>query len=236
MNNLTIPNHIALICDGNRRWARQRGLAPWRGHRAGAKATDNFVKWSLELEIPQISVWVGSTENISTRPKREVEELYKLYYEFLSQWEKDKTKSMLEKYKIKVRFIGDIEKLPSKLVRLMGKIMRNTTKNQKRVLNVLINYGGKFELLEAFKKVANKMLKAGKIEITEKDIENNLFVQTPIDLIIRTGGQSRLSNFMLWQGAYSEIYVTKTLLPDFSKKEFMKAIRWFSKVKRNFGG
>lgn len=196
---------------------------------------DNFVKLCLDLKIPQISVWIGSTENISKRPKREVVELYKLYYEFLSKWEKNETKSLLEKYQIKVRFIGDIEKLPRKLFRLMGKIMRSTAKHQKRILNIMVNYGGKFELLEAFKKVAKKMMEVGKIEVTEKDIENNLLVQTPVDLFIRTGGQSRLSNFMLWQGAYSEIYVTKILLPDFSKKEFMKAIKWFSNVKRNFG-
>lgn len=172
---------------------------------------------------------------MSKRPKREIQELYKVYYHFLSQWEKKKNKSLLEKYQVKVRFIGDIEKLPSKLVKLMGEITRKTAKYQKRILNVLINYSGKFELLEAFKKLANKMLELGKVELTEKDVEENLLVPTPVDLIIRTGGFSRLSNFMLWQGSYAEIYVTKTLLPDFSKREFVKAIRWYSSVQRNFG-
>ena len=113
--------------------------------------------------------------------------------------------------------------------------MQKTAKYQKRLLNVLINYGGKFELVEAFKKLASKIVKAGRIEINEKDIEENLLVNSPVELIIRTGGFSRLSNFMMWQAAYAEIYVTKKLLPDFSKREFMKAIRWYSSVKRNFG-
>ncbi len=228
-----IPNHIALIPDGNRRWARKRGLPPWRGHWAAEKVMDGFLNWCLELGISQVTIWIGSTENLTKRPKREIEELYKVYYHFISRWERKR--DVLDKYQVKVRFIGNIEKLPPKLVRLMGRLMRATAKHQKRILNVLINYGGKFELLEAFKKIANKMVKAGRIEITEKDIEENLFVKTPIDLIIRTGGQSRLSNFMLWQGAYSEIYVTKTLLPDFSKRELIKAVKWYSNVKRNFG-
>ena len=136
---------------------------------------------------------------------------------------------------MKVRFVGDLNRLPPKIVKLMGKIMQKTAKYQKRLLNVLINYGGKFELVEAFKKLASKIVKAGKIEINEKDIEENLLVNSPVELIIRTGGFSRLSNFMMWQAAYAEIYVTKKLLPDFSKREFMKAIRWYSSVKRNFG-
>lgn len=175
---------------------------------------------------------------MSKRPKREIEELYKIYYHYLSRWEKKDEKgkeSLLEKYQVKIRFIGDIEKLPKKIVRLMGKIMRETAKHQKRILNVLINYGGKFELIETLKKLAQRAIELGKIEITEKDIEQNLLVPSPVDLIIRTGGCSRLSNFMLWQGAYSEIYVTKVLLPDFSKREFMRAISWFNKQQRNFG-
>jgi len=230
---MEIPNHIALIPDGNRRWARARGLSPWKGHWASEKVMENFLEWCLELGIQQVSIWIGSTENLSRRPKKEIEELYKLYYHMLEKWGEKKT--TLDKYQVKVRFIGDLGKLPPKLVRLMGKVMQKTANYQKRILNILINYGGRFELIEVFKKIAGKITEIGRIEITEKDIEENLLVPTPVDLVIRTGGYSRLSNFMLWQGAYSEIYVTKTLLPDFSKREFRKAIEWFNKQKRNFG-
>lgn len=99
----------------------------------------------------------------------------------------------------------------------------------------MVAYGAQFELTEAFKKIAEKMIKVGKIEITEKDIEQNLLVPVPVELVIRTGGMSRLSNFLLWQVAYAELYVTKTLWPDFSKKELIKAIRWYNKIQRNFG-
>lgn len=208
-------------------------MPPWKGHWAAEKILENFLKWCLELKVRQVSIWIGSTENLSKRPKREIEELYKMYYHFLERWEEGKT--ILDKYDVKVRFVGDLSKLPPKLVELMGKIMQKTAKHQKRILNVLINYGGKFELIEAFKKLAEKTAEIGRIEITEKDVEKNLLVQSPVDLIIRTGGYSRLSNFMLWQGAYSEIYVTKVLLPDFSKREFTKAIEWFDRQQRNFG-
>jgi len=194
---------------------------------------DNFLNWCLEFGVPQVSIWIGSTENLSNRSKKEIEELYKVYYTFLKRWESKKP--ILDKYQVKVRFIGDLNKLPPKLTKLIGRIMQYTAKYQKRVLNILINYGGKFELIEAFKKIAAKMIEVGEIEFTEKDIEKNLLVSSPVELIIRTGGQSRLSNFMLWQSAYADIYVTDTLLPDFSKKEFVKALEWFASVKRNFG-
>lgn len=232
-NRMTIPQHIALIPDGNRRWARARNLPPWEGHWKAEGVIENFLNWCLELNIHQVSIWIGSTENLTKRPKREVEELHNIYFRLLEKWESKE--SVLDKYEVKVRFIGELDKLPPKMVRLMGKIMQRTAKYQKKLLNVLVNYGGKFELVEVFKKLASKIVKAGKIEIKERDIEKNLLVNSPVDLVIRTGGFSRLSNFMMWQASYAEIFVTKTLLPDFSKKEFMKAIGWYSSVKRNFG-
>ena len=235
MNNseIQIPQHIALIPDGNRRWAHKKGLPPWEGHWKAEKIIDNFLDWCLELNVHQVSIWVSSTENLAKRSRTEITEMYKLYLKVLEKWESKE--SVIDKYEIKVKFIGDLSRLPPKMVKLMGKIMQKTAKYQKKLLNILVNYSGKFELLEAFKKIASKIVKVGKIEINERDIEQNLLINSPVDLVIRTGGYDRLSNFMLWQIAYSEIYVTKTLLPDLSKREFMKAIRWFSSVKRNFG-
>ena len=189
--------------------------------------------WCVELGVPNVSIWIGSTENLSKRPKKEVIELYKVYQNFLGKWEEKE--SILDKFEINVRFVGDLKKLPSPLVKLMGKIMQKTAKYQKKFLNILVNYGGKSELVEVIKTIAVKAVEAGKIEITEKDVDKNLHVKTPVDLVLRTGGFSRLSNFMLWQTAYSEMYVTKTYLPDFSKQEFMRAIKWFSSTQRNFG-
>jgi undecaprenyl diphosphate synthase len=232
---LVIPNHLGIIIDGNRRWAKARGLPPWEGHRAGAEKLNEFLNWCLEMGIPQVSIYTLSTENLN-RPKEELEHLLKLLEEYVDGLLNDKKKfALLEKYEVRVRFVGELNRLPKKLIRLMGKLMEKTAKYQKRVLNFLVAYGGKSEIVTAVKKLAEEVIKHGKIEITEKDIEKHLYVPQPLDLVIRTGGYQRLSNFLLWQASYAEIYVTKTLWPDFSKKEFVKALRWFSQQKRNFG-
>lgn len=234
MNGLIVPNHLGVILDGNRRWSTARHMPAWFGHKQGAKTFDKFLDWCMELGIPNISVYALSTENLN-RPKREVEEIFKIFYEWLEKYQK-KESGFFDKYQVKVRFIGDLSKLPSRLVRLMGKLMQKTAKYQKKCLNILVAYGSQFELMDTFKRIAKTILKTGKIEITQKDIESNLLVPVPLDLVIRTGGMSRLSNFLMWQASYAELYVTKTLWPDFSKKELIKAIKWYSSVKRNFGG
>ncbi len=230
---LRVPQHLGVILDGNRRWARKRGLPPWVGHRYGAKKFEKFLNWCLELGIKQVSAYVLSTENLKNRSKREIDEIFKILKDFFKRWEKEQ--SVLEKYQVKVRFIGNLEKLPKSILRIIGKIMQKTSKYQRRIINILIAYGGKYELSQAVKKAVEKAIRLGKIEITEKDIEENLMVADPVDLIIRTGGYSRLSNFLIWQASYAEIYVTKTLWPDFTKRELIKAIKWFNSVERKFG-
>jgi undecaprenyl diphosphate synthase len=231
---LQVPNHIGVIIDGNRRWARKnKKKFPWMGHRGGAENFERFLKWCLELGVPQISVYMLSTENLK-RPKREVEELFDLYYEYLKKWESGKD-GLLDKHEVKLRFIGDLSKLPPKLQRLSGRLMQKTAKYQKKFLNLMIAYGSQYELTEVMKRIAKKAIKTGRIEVTPKDIEKNLLVPVPIDLLIRTGGHHRLSNFMLWQASYAEFYFTETLWPDFSKRELIKAIKWFNATKRNFG-
>ncbi|MCX8191058.1 MAG: polyprenyl diphosphate synthase [Candidatus Aenigmarchaeota archaeon] len=232
---LRIPNHLGVILDGNRRWAKKRNLSPWEGHRAGAKKLQEFLEWCLEAGIPTVSIYTLSTENLN-RPKKELTEIFKIFEEYIDGLiDKRENFSILEKYEVKIRFVGELNSLPRPLLRAMYKVMEKTAKYQKRILNFLVAYGGKSELVNAFKKVAAEVIKKGKIEIREKDIERNLYVPTPLDLIIRTGGYQRLSNFLLWQASYAEIYVTKTLWPDFSKKEFMKILKWYSRQKRNFG-
>ena len=230
---MQVPNHLAVILDGNRRWAEARGMPPWMGHRYGAENVSKLFDWCLELNIPQLSIWAGSTENLTKRSKREIKELLKIYYDFCKVWENKQP--LLDKYEVRVRFIGDLEKLPKKLLKIMGRLMQRTAKYQKKFLNVMINYGGQLEIMNIMKKIAEKVIKLGKIQISKKNIEENLWVQVPVDLIIRTGGFNRLSNFMLWQAAYADIYTTKVLWPDFSKKELIKAIRWYNSIQKNFG-
>ncbi|MHA1743755.1 MAG: polyprenyl diphosphate synthase [Candidatus Heimdallarchaeota archaeon] len=230
---MNVPNHLGIIIDGNRRWAINNNKKPWVGHRYGAKNLENFLNWCLELGIPHVSVFTLSTENLN-RPKKELEELFNLYYKYLKKWE-DKKGSFLDKYEVRVRFVGDLNKLPPKLVKLMGRLMQRTAKYQKRALNLLVAYGSHFEMTHVVKNIVEKVVKKGRLEITEKDIEQNLLVPVPLDLVIRTGGMNRLSNFLLWQAAYAEIYVTKTLWPDFKKEELIKAIKWYNSVQRNFG-
>jgi len=229
---MIVPNHLAVILDGNRRWSRAHKLSAWIGHRKGVKVFEKFLDWCLELNIPQVSAYVLSTENLD-RPKKEVDEIFNLGYDFLKRWEKKRP--VLEKYEVRVRFVGDLGRLPPKLTKLMGRIMQKTAKYQKKTLNFLVAYGSHFELTEIMKKLAEKAIKTGRIEVTQKDIEQNLLVPVPVDLVIRTGGMSRLSNFLLWQVAYAEMYVTKTLWPDFTKKELVKAIRWYNSIQKNFG-
>jgi len=233
MSNMQVPNHLALVLDGNRRWARARGMPSWMGHlKGGLPEGDNVLQWCLELGIPQISMWVLSTENLD-RPKKEVEAILEAVYRGLEIMEKKQ--SILDKYEVNVRFIGDLSRLPPKMLKVMGKIMQKTANFQKKFLNVMIAYGSHFELTETFKKIAEKVMKTGIITITAKDIEQNLLVPTPVDLVIRTGGMNRMSGFMMWQSAYAEIYFTKTLWPDFTKKELIKAIKWYNSIQKNFG-
>jgi undecaprenyl diphosphate synthase len=208
-------------------------MSPWKGHWAGVENLEKRLDDCMKLGIPEVSVYTLSTENL-TRPKRELDELFKIFYHYLDRWEKEKD-GFLDKYQVKVRFIGDLNRLPPKLVKLMGRLMQKTAKYQKRVLNLLIAYGSNFEIKEVIKAIARKIIRAGRISVTERDIEANLLVKTPLDLVIRTGGTSRLSNFLLWQASYAELYVTEKLWPDFSKKDLLKAIEWFNKQKRNFG-
>lgn len=233
VKNLIIPDHIGVILDGNRRWAVKNGLKPWEGHKAGSKNFEKFLDWCLELNVSQISAYVLSTENLN-RPKREVNEILKLLKEYLDKLENEKM-STFDKYEVKIRFHGDLKKLPASLVKIMERIMERTEKYDKRILNILVAYGGKFELIEMIKHIGEKILKSGRVQITKKTIEENLLISGDVDLVIRTGGKYRLSNFLPWQTTYAEIYTTKILWPDFKKRNLMNAIKWFNNTKRNFG-
>ena len=220
MNKL---NHVAFIMDGNGRWGQQRNKGRNFGHFNGVKTVKKIVEKSVRLKIPIITFYVFSTENWK-RPKSEINFLFKLIINYFKE-ELDKVISN----GIKVNIIGKIHRLPSKIKIALKNVIKKTNKNKKIIVNLAINYGSRDEIVEACKKINNK--------INIQSLSKKLYTRNlpNPDILIRTGGHKRLSNFMLWQLAYTEIYFTDKLWPDFNGRDFEKIINNFKKVKRNFG-
>ncbi len=230
MDLRNIPKHIAIIMDGNRRWARAKGLPDIKGHQAGADALEKIVKEAENLGIEAITVYALSTENIKERARREVTGLFNLmkvgYY--------SKLKKMMQDG-VRVNILGELEGLPGVVRRIIEQVKKTYIKNESIKLNIALNYGGKKELVRAFKEMVKKGIEVDRIN--EELIDKHLYTKGQADpeLLIRTGGRSRLSNFLLWQTAYSEFYFTTALWPDFGPSELKKAIRWYQTQQRNFG-
>ena len=218
--------HIAFIMDGNGRWAKKRGLPREKGHVTGAKTLDKILHHCYERGIKTVTVYAFSTENWA-RPENEVKALMNLLDYYLD----DSTKNA-EENKLRYRMVGDMSIFPEK-IRAKIDNLESITKDYDFTLNVALNYGGRAEIVHAF----NELQKQGRTEITEKDISENIYTfdSPDPDLIIRTGGELRLSNFLLWQSAYSELYFTNTLWPDFREEEFDKALEEYSKRDRRYG-
>lgn len=225
-----VPNHIAIIMDGNRRWARARGLPELKGHHAGADALERIVEAAALMGIKTITVYALSTENIRERAKREVLGLFNL---MRSGYNK-RLKKMMQNG-VAVSVLGELEGLPLTIRKIIEEIKKTYIKNESIKLNIALNYGGKKELLEAIKDLVKEGIDLKRID--EKALEKHLYTngQHDPELVIRTGGRIRLSNFLLWQTAYSELYFTKVLWPDFSPLELKKAILWYQTQQRNFG-
>lgn len=225
-----IPKHIAIIMDGNRRWARARNLPDIKGHEAGTEALEKIVEAVEKLGVETITVYALSTENIKERAKREVIGLFDLMRKGYHR----KLKKMMDKG-VRVSVFGETQDLPDTLKRIVSEIKKTYIKNESIKLNIALNYGGKKELLEAIKDMVKEGIDVKKIN--EEMIEKHLYTkgQTDPDLVIRTGGRVRLSNFLLWQTAYSELYFTKVLWPDFGPDDLKRAIDWYQEQKRNFG-
>ena len=220
------PNHIAIIMDGNGRWAKRRGLPRVYGHRRGLDTAERIIDYSQSLGIKFLSLYVFSTENWK-RPSDEVNTLFSLADKYLSRFEK------FCKDKVRVIVSGEREGLPVSLLEKIDSIQKKTEGFTSICVNLCINYGGQREIVEAVKR-----LNAAKQEISVDGILNNLynpFVPSP-DLIIRTGGQKRLSNFLLFQSAYAELYFSDTFWPDFSNEEYYSIIEDYESRTRNFGG
>ncbi len=218
--------HVAVILDGNRRFAKRLMLEPWKGHEYGAKKVEEFFDWTKEFGIKETTIYCFSLENLN-RPKKELSYLIRIFKEFFKKMLEDKR---IAKEKIKVRFIGKIEIFDAELQEIMKKIMEKTKNYDSYVINFALGYGGRQEILAAVKK-----LMESKEEINEKNLTKNLWLTNEPDLIIRTGGEKRTSNFLAWQSAYSEwVFLDKTW-PEFSKQDFINCIEEFKKRKRNFG-
>lgn len=225
-----IPQHIAIIMDGNRRWARQHGLAEIKGHEKGADTLEGVVEAAAKMGVKTLTVYALSTENITERAKREVGGLFRL---ILRSYQ-TKVKKMIERG-VTISVLGELNGLPSSIRRIIEEVKKVYIKNEAIKLNIALNYGGKKELIEAVKDIVREGIDVKKIN--EETIDKHLYTngQKPPSLVIRTGGYIRLSNFLLWQTAYSELYFTKVLWPDFSPEELKKAIKWYQLQQRNFG-
>ena len=226
--NKVVPRHVGIIMDGNGRWAKLRGKPRSYGHKKGADIIDEVVSACFDNGIEAVSLYAFSTENW-VRPKEEIETIFGLLGILL-----DKKFSKLRKQHVRLTISGDISPLPEKLRVKCLNAIEKTKDFTGRTLNVALNYGSRTEITRA----CNLVLQSGKTEISEEDIAANLYTAglPDIDLVIRTSGEMRLSNFFLWQCAYAEFYFTDVLWPDFHKEELEKALEWFSHRKRRFGG
>ena len=223
---MSVANHVAIIMDGNGRWALQKGKSRNYGHQCGLRAIEKIVDYSIKKKISYLTLFTFSSENWK-RPKKEVNFLFKLLENYFK-------KNLLKviRNEIKVKIIGNKSRLASNLRKIIKLAENKTRKNKKISVQLALNYGSKQEIINSMKIVNKK-----KQKITIKNFEKNLYTSgfPDPDILIRTGGQKRLSNFLLWQIAYTEIFFVKKMWPDFNNNDFQKILNKFSKIKRNFG-
>lgn len=229
-----VPSHIAIIMDGNGRWARRRGFVRIRGHREGVESVREITRECAKKQVQQLTLYAFSQENWK-RPKREVNLLMRLLKDFLVR-----ERGEIEENNIRLTAIGRIDGLPEDVQRELTISINESKNNTGMVLCLALNYGGRSEIVDAVKNIA-RSIKAGKMsleEITEETFKKFLYTceMTDPDLLIRTGGDMRVSNFLLWEISYTEIWVTSVCWPEFRKRHLEEAIKEFSRRERRFGG
>lgn len=232
-----IPEHIGIIMDGNGRWAKQRGLARSEGHKAGARVFKQICDYAGEIGVKHITFYAFSTENWK-RPPEEVSSLMDLFREYMHEAEDRKAENLQKG--MRMHFIGHRDEVPDDLLNLFDTAEEESGEAGHYDVNIAINYGGRLEIVDAVKALAQKV-KDGTLDpnaITEKDISDNLYTagQSDPDLIIRPSGEYRLSNFLIWQSAYSEFWFSDILWPDFTPADLDKAIDDYNNRNRRFGG
>ena len=228
-----LPNHVAIIMDGNGRWAKQKGLARVFGHRSGVKAVRKTVEAASEIGLKVLTLYAFSTENWN-RPKKEIDALMNILISSLK-----KELSTFQKNDIKLQTIGQTKNLPLKAQKKLQEVIDKTENNTSMILNLALSYGSREEIVNAIKNISKKIVnkELSVEEIDEKLINNHLYTFTlpDVDFLIRTSGEKRLSNFLLWQIAYAELFFTDVLWPDFRKEDFFEAILNFQQRERRFG-
>ena len=233
INTKNLPKHIAIIMDGNGRWAKQKGLLRTIGHEKGSRAVRKVVEASAEIGLENLTLYAFSTENWN-RPKLEVETLMKLLISSLR-----KEMDRLHDNDIKLNAIGDLKSLPAKVLEELTDVIKKTKNNTRMTLTVALSYGSREELVHAMKEIGNKVKNniISPEKIDETIINEHLYTQNlpDVDLLIRTSGEQRISNFLLWQIAYAELYFTDVLWPDFSKEELYLALHSYQNRERRFG-
>ncbi len=225
-----IPKHIGIIMDGNRRWATKRGLVSTEGHEAGVKALVAIVEHCLKLGVETLTVYALSTENWRQRAQQEVKGIFELLVKMV----REKKKEYRQKG-VKMAILGDFQAFPRRVAGAISEMLNIVKEKERLKLNIALNYGGRDEILRAVKKIVDQKIPAKKI--TEETFSKFLYTngENDPDLIIRTGGEVRLSNFLLWQMSYAELYFTETLWPDFSPQKLDRAIAEYQKRQRRFG-
>lgn len=232
-----LPQHVAIIMDGNGRWAKQRGLKRTEGHKVGAEVFRDIAKYCSDLGIKHVTFYAFSTENWK-RSKTEVAAIMNLFRKYLDEMQRRAEENEEAGYNI--RFIGSRKGMPKDIVKLMDTVEERSKDKSNTYVNLAVNYGGRAEIVESVKKIAEKVKNGTlKIEdITEETVSKGIYTagQPDPDLIIRPSGEYRLSNFLLWQSAYSEIYIDDVLWPDYKKEDLDRALEAYAKRNRRFGG
>jgi len=229
-----VPKHIAIVLDGNRRYAKKLGLQPWKGHGFGLRKLEELFNWCQELGVKELTLYSFSTENFR-RTKREIDYLFGLFKDEVNKL-KEKKEGVF-KGKIRFNFIGRLHMFDKEMRNAMMVIMQKTKHHKKFIVNFAMAYGGRQEISDAVKKIAENV-KKGKIraeDINEELITNNLCLKSEPDMVIRPGGEKRISNFLLWQSSYSEFFFIDKLWPEFTKLDLIKCIEEFKRRERRLG-
>ena len=228
-----VPKHVAIILDGNRRFSKKLMMKPWMGHEWGAKKVEQLLDWCKDLKIKELTLYAFSAENFN-RPKEEFDFLMKLFHKEFTKLLKD---PRVKKDSIKINFIGRISLFPEDIQKLMKELMEYTKNNKGYILNLAMAYGGRQEVIDAVKKMATQ-IKKGSLDINkinEETFSKNLYMVDEPDLIIRTGGEKRTSNFLIWQANYSEWIFLEKFWPEFEKEDLELCMQEYSRRKRRFG-
>jgi len=233
---MNVPRHIGVILDGNRRFAKRLMIKPWKGHEWGVKKFREFCEWCFDLGVEEITAYVFSIQNFN-RPKDEFEFIIKIFKQELTYLLTEEKQKELAEKGTRINFIGRQEMLPQELQELQNKLMEATKNNKQKSINFAMAYGGREEIIDAVKKIAQEA-KEGKVEpaqITEETIGKELWLDSEPDLIIRTGGERRTSNFLPWQATYSELIFMEKFWPEIEKEDVLECVQDYSNRKRRFG-